>query len=217
MKFWRPPISLGREEDINKEFALFLNEVTKAVERLQDSVLVFSLGNLEKAREFAKKISEHEAKADEHRRRVEKMLYSEGFLPYDRSDKVALTEMLDDIADAAEITANFCTLRKVDMPDDLKDLYDKLSRKVQDAMRNLKSAVVIMDDNLAEAIKLIGAVEEDRKEARKITHQILEKLFSDKMDPTTIIFLKELAYRLMRVADMAEEASDRLSIMAARI
>lgn len=214
MKFWRPPFSLGKEEDILKNLSDLTETVANCVEEMKNSVVAFCTQDFERVKIHSSSCSKYEQDADAIRRRLERNLYASGFLSFSREDKYQLAEKIDDVADQAQKAAEWLTLKKIKIDKELGELVIELAEKTLETVKALKRCISSFELPLEKTFEEIDSVEAARENVRNVLHKIAEKLFNSNLNPVTIQLLWEVAYRISRVADMAEEAGDRIGGLA---
>ncbi len=214
MRFWRPPFQLGKEEDILKNMNDLTEMVCSCAEEMKNCVIAFSTQDFASVRIRSNACSKYEEDADFVRRKLERNLYSSGFLSFSREDKYQLSEKIDDIADQAQKAAEWLTLKRIKTDKETGELMIELAEKTLDSVKALKRCVKSFELPLEKTFEEIDSLELCRESVRIALHRIAEKLFNSAHEPVTIQLLWEVAYRISRVADMAEEAGDRIGGLA---
>lgn len=217
MKFWRPPYALGKEEDVLRSFAELVNAVHMAVKEMEEATEAFVAGDYRMITTHVKNCSDYEVEADKHRRRLQRALYAGGFMSFSREDRFELSEKIDDVADQAVKAAEWFTLKKIKIPGALGGLMAQLAEQTLATVGGLKRVVGSFQTPVENTISEVNAVEQLRDAVKDTSRRIAEKLFNDRMDPIHVQILWEVVYRITRVADMAEEASDRIGAMAMKV
>ena len=216
MKFWRPPYPSGKEEDVLKLILEITELVCDCVEEMKNGVVAFVAQDYKAAEMRYNNCAKKEDDADRVRRKLERALYASGFLSFSREDKYQLAERIDDVADQAEKACGFLSLKKIKVDKELGDLLIGLAEKTLHTVLVLKRAIKSFDETVEKTFQEVDLVEEEREKVRRISHKIAEKLFNDKLNPIDVQLLWELTYRITKVADMAEEASDRVGAFAVK-
>ena len=206
--------------DKSKEFygtlEIFITDVHSSVSHLNDTIRNYSDGKLKAARKSANFVIDYETKADNSRRKLEKMLYTGVILPFGRGAKYELLESVDDVADKAELVARLLLIEHLKIPQSLDKYFKELMGTVLEVANHLKDAVLQLDLNLDNAIAHATKVELLREKARQIEFKLIEKLFSRKANVLELILLKELISLIGAVADKSEEAADRVISLAVK-
>lgn len=211
-----PVLRADKSKEFYKAMEIFVADVHNSVVHLNDTVHNYCDKNLKEARKHANLVIDFEAKADNSRRALEKMLYKGVVLPFGRGAKYELLESVDDVADKAELVARLILIEKLNIPKNLSKDFKELSGTVLEAANHLKEAIIYLDQNLDKAISHAVKVELIREKARQIEFRLIEKLFSKLDGALSIILLKELITLIGSVADKAEEAADRVVSLAVK-
>lgn len=210
----------GLRADRGKEFygtlVTFMNDVHTTVSHLNETIKHYSSGRTKEAITNANFVIDFEVKADNSRRKLEKMLYQGVVLPFGRGAKYELLESLDDVADKAEVVARLILIERIKIPAKLGKDFKELAETVLDVVSHLRSAVVQLDINLDKAISNATKVELVREKVRQIEFRLIAKLFGNGGNTLNIILLKELITLTAAVADKSEEAADRLVSLAVK-
>jgi predicted phosphate transport protein (TIGR00153 family) len=208
MRFWMPPFTTGKEKDILEYLLKVMNSVFLTVQSLDKAVKGFVEGDWENVEKEIKKCSEYETQADNERRVLERMLYSEGFLPFSRGDYFNLAEAIDDIADQAEKASFWMSFKRIKIPSDIKSDLIKLSEKTLSSVNLMKNLIHHIGPESKNIIQATQRVDQERDEVREIATNLGKKIFGGNLKDSQMLW--ELVYRIMSVADRAEEASDRI-------
>ena len=211
-----PPFGMGKEKDILDNMLKVMDSVHKSVECLDNGIKFFISGKYEEAEKEALKCSMHEQKADDDRRVLERIMYIEGFLPFSREDYFNLVEAFDNIADQAEKASFWITFKKITIPPKLKPMIVQMSESTLNTVKTLKDIVDNLGPKSKNLISEIQVVEDKREKVRDLTHSLGKEIFKGK-NATDIFILWELIYRIMSVADKAEEASDRIMTITMKL
>lgn len=216
MAFIRPLLPMGKSEEVNKNIPLFLGKVVECIEAFNEGLKCFCEGDLEGAKEKAKKVDILESEADDIRRSIQKMLYAEGLLP-SKLDKIELIEKVDDVADYAELAAWDMDMVAVKLPEKIKNNLLSIGNLLVDLAKALKICIGSLSIDVVRALEEVKNVNEKRNDVRKAIHELRREVFAEKLDVKTLTILVSLSHRIMRVADRAEVAADRVSVMAIKI
>ncbi len=180
----------------------------------------FYNGDYEKVEILTRKISALEHEADEIRRRMEMGFYEGAFLPFDREDRIILTENVDKVADTIESTAFTISLSKVEFPANFKEDFEAFMNIIRQIVEALKDCINSLEEDLTEAIRKAHEIEKLEEKADEIERGILAKLYNsyrhEEIGVVKLLGMKEVTINLGNIADRAEDASDRVLIIAAK-
>ncbi|ADP77550.1 Putative phosphate transport regulator [Methanothermus fervidus DSM 2088] len=210
-----------RESEVEKFVEKHVELVGECYEKLKLLMENFYEGNYDEVEKLAKKISELEREADEVRRKMELKYYSGAFLPFDREDRILLTEKTDKIADTIESVAFSISLSKIRFPKILKKNFREFIDAIDKTLKAFEKSMENLDKDYGEAIKKAHETEKLEENADKVERKIIKKLFklykNKKIGTVKLLGLKEITTKLGHIADQAEDASDRVLIIAAKI
>ncbi|MBK6586648.1 MAG: TIGR00153 family protein [Coprothermobacter sp.] len=180
----------------------------------------FYNGDYEKVDILTRKISALEHEADEIRRKMEMGFYEGAFLPFDREDRIMLTEKVDKVADTIESTAFTISLSKVEFPADFQKDFEAFMEVIGQIVKALDDCINFLEEDLTEAIRKAHEIEKLEEKADEIERRILTKLYKSYRDEeigvVKLLGMKEVTVHLGNIADRAEDASDRVLIIAAK-
>lgn len=194
--------------------------VNDSVKKLKDLMNYFYQNDFDKVNEKVNELAEIEHKADIIRRQIEIQFYNGAFLPFDREDRIVLTELVDNVSDMAQETAYNISLSRIHFPEKGKSDFEKFLNQICKSVTTLKECIDSLDDNLDNAVSKAHEVEVMEEEADIMERKILKTLYQlyreNKIGILTLIELKNITMRLGNVVDRAEDASDRALIIAAK-
>ncbi|MFH1127520.1 MAG: DUF47 family protein [archaeon] len=215
MRFWIPPFLAGNEDKIQKQLTHLMDMIIESVNYLDISVKNFASSHDEDSlKETIRKVDDLETDIDNYRRDIEKDIYSNRSMAFNKQEKIELLESLDDIADYAELASQIMLIKKIKVPKDIARDLVELSSTTKRSVVSLRHAVVELYSDFRKVKEYDRLAEEERNKARKIYIKIVTKLFSGDMDIKDILILKSLSDKITRTADMAEIAGDKVNFMA---
>lgn len=210
----------GRESIIEVHSKKHVELVYECVMELRQVMDCFYNNEFEEMEDKVEKISKIEHKADVIRRQMEIEFYQGAFLPFDREDRIILAELVDGVADMTQETAYGISLSRVSFPNKLEKDFSELLEQVYNAVSVLKECIELMNLDLGAAIPKAHEVEEIEDVADLVERRIIKKLYllyrEKEIDILTLIEVKKTARRLGNIIDRAENASDRIPIIAAK-
>lgn len=177
-----------------------------------------------KVKDYAKKIFRAEHEADLVKKEIRNHLPKSLFLPVARDDILSFLKEQDNIADTAEDLAALLILRKMTVPEELKeelkDFVDKVIKTYEAAMTVSSEIKVLAETSFGgvEAHKVMDLIEQvklDEWEADKAQMIVAKKLFSieKKLDPVSVMMWLHIFKELGNLANHAENAGDRMRMM----
>lgn len=203
---------------------LKVKECVDLVRPLMDAFLV---GNEERLNEIAERIFKAEHDSDLVKKEIRSNLPKGVFLPVHRGDILNFLREQDKIADSAEDLAVLVTLRKMKVPEELKDclknLVDKVLKTCETAMLVSSEIKVLAETSFAgaEAQKVMDTIEQlkmEEWEADKVQMKLAKKMFSieSKLDPISVMMFTNIFKELGSLANHAENVGDQLNMMLHR-
>ncbi|AEK73533.1 phosphate transport system regulator PhoU [Thermococcus sp. 4557] len=209
------PIFGGKESSVFEAIDEHLEVVSESLVAFRELVDAYLDGDFERARAFEREVDQLESKADTLRRGIETMLYEGAFLPANRGDYVRLSELIDQVADAAESAAHTLILAKPKVP---KELRAEILRLVESAVETygvLVQAVNAMNSDVDRAIELAKAVEDAEEMADEVEYDVKGKVFeSETITTYAKLVWNQILTKIGDIADRAEDASDQVMLMA---
>lgn len=210
----------GKESLVEEHSRQHVELVYQCVYKLKEIMLPFYKGDFELLDAKVIEMSIMETQADEVRRIMEIEFYKGAFLPFDREDRIILAELVDNVADITEEAAYGISLSRITFPPEYQEDFDELVEEVINSISVLKDCIELLDVDLGKALKKAHEVEEREVAVDIIERKIIKKLYksyrNDEFGILRLIELKKMVTRLGNIVDRAEDASDRVPIIAAK-
>ena len=199
-------------------------KVKECVDLVKPLMGSFIKGEGDKVKVYAKKIFRAEHEADLVKKEIRNHLPKSIFLPVARDDILSFLKEQDNIADSAEDLAALLILRKMAVPEELreelKDFVDKVLKTYEAAMSVSSEIKILAETSFGgvEAHKVMDLIEQvklDEWEADKAQMKIAKKMFSieKKLDPVSVMMWLYIFRELGNLANHAENAGDRMRMM----
>ncbi len=205
----------GKESGVFKAIDDHLRVVEESLVAFKALMNAYLSGDLENAKAFEREVGALESKADGLRRSIETMLYEGAFLPANRGDYVRLSELVDQVADAAESAAHTLILAKPKVSDELKREILRLVDATVETYRLLIGAVNALNTDVDKALELSKAVEDAEEAADAVEYDVKGKLFeSETVTTYAKVIWNQVLTKIGDIADRAEDASDQVMLMA---
>jgi len=207
----------GKENDVFKALNDHLEVVHETLKAFRALVESYLGGKIEDAEKFEREVSELETKADRLRRSIEMMLYEGAFLPANRGDYVRLSELVDQVADAAESAAHTIILAKPRIPGELSGEFLALVDSGIDTYEKLMEAVKALNTDVDRAMELAKQVEDAEEKADEIEYNLKKHVFeSEEITTYAKIIWNQILTKIGDIADRAEDASDQVLLMSVK-
>ncbi|AFK22930.1 TIGR00153 family protein [Pyrococcus sp. ST04] len=207
----------SKEDDVFENIKMHLNAVEDTLESFRKMFIEYINGNISRAETLLHEVEKNEGRADELRRKIELMLYAGAFIPANRGDYIRLSELIDNIADAAESAAHTLIFAKPTIPENLKNNLIMLIEESLKTFKFLKESALALERDVDEALKLAKETEIQEENADKIEYDTLRKIFSDENISTYAkLIWNQVITKIGDIADRAEDASDHIMLMAVK-
>jgi len=205
----------GKESSVFETLDLHLNVVYETVKAFEKLIEAYIGGDLERAKELEGEVTRLESEADKLRRKIELMLYEGAFLPASRGDYVRLSELIDQVADAAESAAHTLILAKPKVPEELKEEMIVLVEEAVKTYEKLMEAVKALNEDVDRALELAKETEDLEENADKVEYRLKAKVFdSETITTYAKLIWNQAITKVGDIADRAEDASDQVMLMA---
>lgn len=161
-------------------------------------------------------IHQAESRADDIRREIETMLYSQSIFPESRGDLLGLLEAIDRVPNSAESAVRMIYNQHIPVPVGLAPMMMELVELSCRAANVLLDSVRKLFSDYTNATVGIGIIDELESKADAIEARLTQEIFSDSLDGHTKILLRDLVEKIGKITDRAESVSDRIRIMVAK-
>ncbi len=170
-------------------------------------------GDIETMLEIQDEIIEIERKCDEMRDRLVENIFSQrAYLPQQTQERYKLTNLMDNIVDAAEEAIRIMAMCKDIKPrSEIRDIAEKCWNSTD----LLQDAIKYLFEDFDRSVKFSHKVSEVREEARNIQFQFLGCLLEEtERNPAELQYLRLVARTVLEVAITAEKCADFLRALA---
>ncbi len=208
-----------------------LEEHVKLVRQCSDlfreMVVAYLNKDFETSDRLALRISELEHEADKIKNHIREHLPRSIFMPVDRGDFLNYLREQDQVADRLEEVALTMSLRRTEIPEELRDDFLDLAKKVCDVVDLVPLAVRSMIELLESTFRkkdskvnlYINLLNEKEQLTDDLDLKIRKHIFDieDRLTHGELFHLMRVVKLLARVADHAENCGDRMRVMVARL
>ncbi len=199
--------SLGLIKEHLEKTEICLNEMKNAFE-------AYLSGKKEEARDFSLQVDKAESEADNLRREIAKGLFEGAFLPLLREDFLNFVEGVDKIADEAESCCDIIMLETPDIPKDLRLFFTEIVKDSILPFQPLKEGFAHLFEDFSLTLEKVQEVNIKEAEVDQKEEDLTRKIFSCDLELARKILLKQLVIKICDISDRAEDASDKLEILA---
>jgi predicted phosphate transport protein (TIGR00153 family) len=206
-----------KKKHLNQALDSYCQELDMTIDALIECMDEFFAGkSLDDVEKIAKKVRKAESRCDSLRREIEQQLFAGALMPGARGDIFMLIEALDKVPNKAEDLANFVALVGPQIPDELhEDIREILSLTVK-CTRALSESVIKLFKNLAKAGEQAQEVEIIETEIDKLERRLIRRIFQLELPYGHRMMLREMVTTMCAITDRAENASDRVEIIAVK-
>ncbi len=205
----------GKEKEVENLYKTHIDRVDECLTYL-NSVVQLYLAEDPGYRKEALKVHKAEHEADIIRREIEKKVHEGAFLAVFRGDFIWLAESIDKIANLAESVADIIVIENPKIPKELAPLFKELLKSSIEAFKPFTELNGIISSDAETVLAKAREVEDREQITDRLEFSLLERIFNSGVDFAHKLHLKELVKRVAGLANLAEDASDRLEVMLAK-
>lgn len=209
MVFWK------KQEEIKEAIEEYLAETEKCVECFCEAFDIYCAeglsGNLER------KIEEthaHESRADDRRRQIEIAMYERALIPAFRGDILGMLEAVDLVPNKCESVLYQIWFQQMSIPGEYHEQLKSLVRASRESYDLLARAFRYVFSETEKVLEAVTEVDAKESESDRMERRLIKTIFSAEGDKADKILLKELVLEIGSISDRAENAADRLRIVA---
>jgi len=194
-------------------FELFNQHADRIVEAARAfSQLVAHYSDLNLREKFNQDVDNAERSADRVTQEVNRLIHTTFITPIDREQIHALINLMDDVADLIQDSAETMALYDVrHMTEEISRLTDlalKCCERVRDAVKLLDK---IADQATAEAaLKTCEEIDKLESDADRVMRSAMSKLFREEPDVREVIKLKAIYELLETITDKCEDVANQI-------
>ena len=203
-----------REEQILERVAEFTEQVVVIVSKLQDVVRRFSAEEYSELAAAAQELDALESEADTSKELILDRLAMGGVFPMHSSDLARLVGSMDSIANLSAGAADRIVMRRLVLPERVKELLVDMVNVDVMAVERLRDSVVAIENDLRAAITIANSVDKIESRADDIFAEIYHLMFDMDTDFKTFHQLKAIIERLESIADRCSQNAELIRHMA---
>ena len=176
---------------------------------------------------LAREIDATETKADKMKSEFRLHMPTTLFLPVDRRDLLTLLRDQDFLADTTEKIAQILSSRRMEVPDGIRPLLDRLLEATVEISGKARQIVEELDELVQvgfggreydKVITMIASLRSGEHDIDRQLHQLRKTLFGleDTLPPVTVMFWYQVIELLGEISNGAENISDRLLLFLSK-
>lgn len=204
-----------------------MKAVVRCAEAVEPLLEALILGDQVAVKAQARVVSQLEASADEMKNAVRARMPRKLFLPVARRDILRLVRQIDSIADSAEDVGVLLTLRKMEVPDMMREPVRLLFRRIMETVDLAAELVSSLDALMAAGFRgtaakkaetLIGQLADKEHEADKVQDQLARLVFEleNELSPVAVFMWMKIIKELGDMANHAENVGDTFRLFRAK-
>jgi len=204
-----------------------MSKVQACVNELVTFFQAVAAGDYEQAEATQLHISKLETEADKLKQDLRLHLPKSLFMPMPRENILDVLTMQDKIANKAKDIAGVVTGRKMELPEQISDLFLAFVKRSVDASGQAEKAINELDElvetgfrgrEVTSVAKMIRKLHKIEAETDKLELQIRHALFAieKKLPPIDVMFLYHIIDWVGEVADLSQRVGSRLQLLLAR-
>ncbi|WP_094226658.1 TIGR00153 family protein [Methanolobus psychrotolerans] len=210
-----------------KPLVMHANKGGDCVRKLNESLLAFCDGDMEKVEALNHEIDVIEHEADVIKQTIRSELSSSIMLPVHVIDLLNFLKPQDSISDDAQEVSFWLTVRKFEAPDDIRDGFRELMAKTLETVELYEDLVSTLGElletsfskrDVEDTLHLVVKVEEMEHQVDVIEKDLTKMIFrnEDTIGALGVYHLARLVRSIGDIADKSEHAADRLRTMILR-
>ncbi|MBN2053664.1 TIGR00153 family protein [bacterium] len=174
------------------------------------------LANNKIFKDHAFNIHKKEHEADLVRRDIQLKIYGGAFLPAYREDYILLADLLDNICDKTEATADFITLTRPPVPEFLHEDLRAITNLTIEAFEPLADLVTHFQTNWDKVSLVSEKVRNNESKVDELQWRMTNQLFKSALDLSTKLLLKTMIDDVSVISNRIEDTVDRIEIMVVK-
>ncbi len=201
----------------------FMSKISSCVSLLPQLFDHFINGNEEKVMELLEEISYREHEADILKTNIRSHLPHTMLMPVDRRDLLEVISNMDAIADLAEDTAVLVSMKRMEMPNELKDMFLAYLQLCMKSVDQLSALFEQLDELLQasfggpEAQKINAMIDEISLMEHKADiegRHLARKLFSIEniISPIDVFLFFKIFNKVADLSNFSEKVANRIRI-----
>ena len=210
-----------------KPLVMHANKGADCVRKLNESMLAFCDGDMDKVKELSREIDVIEHEADVIKQTIRSNLPSSIMLPVNPDDLLNFLKPQDSISDEVQEVAFWLTLRKFDAPPEIRKGFIELMAKTLQTVEMYEALVSTLGEllessfskrDVEDTLQFVTKVEEMEHQVDIIEKELMRTIFNneDIVGALGAYHLSRLVRGIGDIADKSEHAADRLRTMVLR-
>ena len=204
-----------KEKEVIGDMIEHINAVEACAKTALRAIEIYLEGDTSESGALSRKVDDIETQADTIRYGIWDKLYSGAYLPTLREGVYKLVEGMDKVANAAEACCDFFLAQRIEIPDEFKPHFIRVTREsfgivvpLRDAMLSYIEGKVDVK-SVREKATQMGMTE---SKVDQMEWELTRQIFSSSLEYAHKIHLKLCLDHIVEIADRAENAADQLEL-----
>ena len=211
MFFWK------KERQIEREIEEYLQETEQCLSTFgQACEVYFQEGLSGPFEQLVRRTHDFERRADEKRREIETTMYDKALIPESRGDILGMLEALDLVPNKGESVLYQIWTQRMIVPDQFAGQIKELIQTNIASYGMLCRTMRHLFGDAKRVAEGTGLVREKERRSDAVEQNLIRAIFESDQDKADKILLKELVLEIGSISDLAENAADRLRIVAVK-
>jgi len=209
--FWK------KEQKVREDVEAYLKDTEACVEAFARGVEVFlSQGICPQFEKCVEEAHGFEGSSDAKRRDIEASMYNKALIPESRGDVLGMLESIDLVPNQCESVLYQLWTENTEILAEYVERFRQIVTPNVESHGLLCEAMRCLFSDQDEIRSLAVEVSAKEAESDHLERELIKEIFASEMDKADKILLRDLAIRIGEISDRAENAMDRLAIVAAK-
>lgn len=207
-----------KQKQLEAKLATYREKAALCVKQCQETLERYcAASDAQQLETDARQVHRLESEADDIRRDIEDMMYTQALFPESRSDILVLLEMMDAVPNQAQVIVRAIHNQFITIPEGLQprllELAD-IGRRAVDVM--LQASEKLFSD-FTGATVLTGKIDELESEGDHAQALLTRTIFSsDDLPPLDKILLRDLVDAIGALSDLAQNVGDCIRLIVVK-
>ncbi len=204
-----------RAKQIENAVKDYLTEAESCLANFSEAFDVYFEEGLSDAfKVLVEKVDAGESCSDRKRREIEEAMYGNALIPESRGDILGMLESIDLPPNKAESVLHQIWVQNMIVPNEYAQRVKALVKVNVESFAMLCDAARMIFAEISKVMPVVEMVTKKEAESDELERELIKAIFDSPGDTADKILLKELILEIGAISDRAENASDRLRIMA---
>ena len=206
-----------KQKEIENAVEQYLVETENCLDAFVEAMdTYFAEGLSENCKRHIDKTHLHESKADDERREIEYAMYERALMPESRGDILGILEALDLVPNKCESVLYQIWYQNMLIPGEYAEQLKALVKVNRESYGLLCQAARNCLHDIEQVLPSVDQVVEKESESDRMERNLIKSVFDAAGDKADKILLKEVILEIGAISDRAENAADRLRIVAVK-